>query len=1040
MHEASTTPHDVLAQMGWVRELARGLVRSAADADDVAQDVWLAASKEPPRSSTSMRAWLTRITRNVALSRTRSELRRRERETYVARSERQGGDDDVLVRGETCQRVVAAVMALDEPHRSTVLHRYLDDWSIAQIAARDGIDEVAVRKRLSRALQKLRAALDADFDGGREAWMVALLDVARTGRWSAARPIAIAGGLIAMKKALVIVGLIVLIVCGLWLTPVRHWILENRTVSPSSAIASELQVDHRTEPSVQAGAQVAENRAAIVEESKADSLSIDGVVLNLAFPDPSLQPTPAIGVTLKLSIPFAHPSGPAPTETKTDSNGAFHIELHGVNEKNWRTAALHIDGDERYRPKSVNLFIKRGPNSIRPEIVTLTPSPQIDITPGVPRSGVRIERSAHGDVAGIVVGDDERPLSGVAVRLGGAAFFGTDAPPEESNPEVITDANGAFVFQCVHAAKGFYPGTPLVTAASPGLRIIPCGSPSLLPNGGWSNVRIRMTASGGRVVLRVHDSSGTPEVGVRISLGISNAEPGAHWEPSSSGASTSPIQGVSDSEGRVVLEDVWVGKRLEVRLAKPHEEWTRRRATGGRIDLDHSELGEPIVVPSSKLLELEVVMPRMIRLRGRVVDSQGAVVPAANIALRVSGPRTDGEIREASATARNDGSFELAFRRPLRSLGLELSAYTGPKSQGNRLEHLDEAGPRMVARQRLTIAPDAPDDTFVELTVVPGLAISGRVTESDDSPCAGSIAAIPSGSDESQYVSGVAQALDERGQFEITNLLPGTYDLEVQPNRAMEFSGCLQPQRFTGIQAGDTGLGLVLGENHPVNVEVEVKPPDGKLAGMIVVTGIFYPSAPLKAVGEATDHERTFAGTSGWPRGATFGFGGQGWVQDAEGTTDLLLLNGEVPLHRLRPMSEGWYCLGIDAVDTDGLHYHACGTGLLYLRPGNYHFHFDLVRQTSIEGRIPNADPESDLWVSLVTREGKPVQVQCRSRHMDDFVPVGSSGRFAIDGAPVGEFRLRVGAEQQLRGGEFIQEVPVTIAATNNAPLEIRLP
>ena len=139
-------------------------------------------------------------------------------------------------------------------------------------------------------------------------------------------------------------------------------------------------------------------------------------------------------------------------------------------------------------------------------------------------------------------------------------------------------------------------------------------------------------------------------------------------------------------------------------------------------------------------------------------------------------------------------------------------------------------------------------------------------------------------------------------------------------------------------------------------------------------------------------------------------------------------------------MNEGWYFIGIDATDADGQRFHPCGTGLVYLTPGDYQFHFDIVRQARIEGRITNASADNDLWLALVTREGRAVQTLRTTRHLAEVIPVGSGGRFALDGAPVGEFRLRVGTEQQLRGGEFIQEVPVTIAATNNAPLEIRLP
>src|SRR5262249_13938990 len=142
-------------------------------------------------------------------------------------------------------------------------------------------------------------------------------------------------------------------------------------------------------------------------------------------------------------------------------------------------------------------------------------------------------------------------------------FFGSDAKPEDSNTEVATDATGTFVFHDVHQANGFYPGTPTLAAKGRGLRMIPCGSPSFLPNGGWSDARLRMIATGGRVTVRVLNASGRPEAGVFVGVGISRAEPNARWEPWGSGPK-SGIEQRSDAEGRVVLDDVWIQKRLEL--------------------------------------------------------------------------------------------------------------------------------------------------------------------------------------------------------------------------------------------------------------------------------------------------------------------------------------------------------------------------------------------------------------------------------------------------------------------------------------------
>src|SRR5690349_11498671 len=55
----------LLEHAAWMRSLARSLVGSGADADDVVQAAWLKASKHPPGSVRSPRAWLRTVLRSV---------------------------------------------------------------------------------------------------------------------------------------------------------------------------------------------------------------------------------------------------------------------------------------------------------------------------------------------------------------------------------------------------------------------------------------------------------------------------------------------------------------------------------------------------------------------------------------------------------------------------------------------------------------------------------------------------------------------------------------------------------------------------------------------------------------------------------------------------------------------------------------------------------------------------------------------------------------------------------------------------------------
>src|SRR5689334_2218699 len=110
-HARTLSPEYLAAQMGWVRSLARSLVRDPSEADDVSQEVWLAAAERPPRSAANPRGWLATVTRHIAQARGRAEARRRRRERLASGLEGGQPEEDVLARGEACQRVVALVMA-----------------------------------------------------------------------------------------------------------------------------------------------------------------------------------------------------------------------------------------------------------------------------------------------------------------------------------------------------------------------------------------------------------------------------------------------------------------------------------------------------------------------------------------------------------------------------------------------------------------------------------------------------------------------------------------------------------------------------------------------------------------------------------------------------------------------------------------------------------------------------------------------------------------------------------------------------------------
>ena len=176
--EESTAIPDqlLLAQSGWVRALARRLVRDAQQAEDAVQETFLAAVRRPPRDSGDprvVRAWLARVLRRTAAHGARRERLHQERESRVAREDGLAIDDGSVRLASASSSVVEEVLTLPEPYRATVILRYYEGISSADIARKSGASPDAVRQRLSRAHEMLRRALDRR-SGDRRTWCLAL--------------------------------------------------------------------------------------------------------------------------------------------------------------------------------------------------------------------------------------------------------------------------------------------------------------------------------------------------------------------------------------------------------------------------------------------------------------------------------------------------------------------------------------------------------------------------------------------------------------------------------------------------------------------------------------------------------------------------------------------------------------------------------------------------------------------------------------------------------------------------------------------------
>ncbi len=153
----------LLAERDWMRALARSLVVDEHAAEDLVQDATVVALTRPPDQVHAMRAWLRRVIRSVHLNRLRGDDRRAARElaSEVVRGGAQACErpDDVVATWEVRREVVEAVLALDEPYRTTVLLRFFEGLTRNEVAQRMEVSSETVHTRQRRAVDQLRERL-----------------------------------------------------------------------------------------------------------------------------------------------------------------------------------------------------------------------------------------------------------------------------------------------------------------------------------------------------------------------------------------------------------------------------------------------------------------------------------------------------------------------------------------------------------------------------------------------------------------------------------------------------------------------------------------------------------------------------------------------------------------------------------------------------------------------------------------------------------------------------------------------------------------
>ena len=156
----------VAAESPGLYRFALSLARNADVAEELVQETFIRAFEKRAgfRGESAAATWLHRILHNLAVDR----ARRSGREIALDDVERRWRDDSysvdaavVVERAQTREELEDALVRLPFIYRSAVLLHDVEEWTVAEIADRLGIDLPAAKQRLRRGRMMLVSALAA---------------------------------------------------------------------------------------------------------------------------------------------------------------------------------------------------------------------------------------------------------------------------------------------------------------------------------------------------------------------------------------------------------------------------------------------------------------------------------------------------------------------------------------------------------------------------------------------------------------------------------------------------------------------------------------------------------------------------------------------------------------------------------------------------------------------------------------------------------------------------------------------------------------
>ena len=603
MTPPSPHPHldALLADLPWVRRLAKSLVGDTHRAEDLTQEAYRVALEKAPRDGGSLRGWMATVLRNLARMDARGASRRRAREDAVAEERAaEAGEpvDQLVARLATHRRVVEEVEQLEEPYRAAVLLRFFEQKTPTEIARAQGVPLPTVKTRLARGIARLRERLESERDDEGRPWMASVALLARdlelvvptpapephTASAAPASPLPIGGMLMGTQWKLAAAAIVL---------AAGTAVLWRGTVDPSSSFrqAETARTDAAlTEPHVDRESVGQAARDVVVLPSGPASPQVDATVAEAEAAE-----APLAGVVLG---PDARPWPGATLRFVAVADGSLVSKL--VRE---RAGTARSDASGRFRfDVSANALVG-GLDSGRvraadPDLCTVFSGAVLPLQPALEPLVIVAPRLP---IAGRVVDESGRPLEGASIAL---------EPPDDlrhrferglegSKQEVFegrTDSDGRFA---IEDAPGI-PGSR-VTAALAGYEPAAIDAPEAA---GAELVIVlgRTAASATALTGRVVDEQGRGIAQARVAYGRSST--------------------ATDGEGRFVLDlaEAEAEAQLARQLDLPLPDGVvavKQGSLPARTTLEHDERGRPLQPP---LLEL-VLSGSPLSIAGTVVDA-----------------------------------------------------------------------------------------------------------------------------------------------------------------------------------------------------------------------------------------------------------------------------------------------------------------------------------------------------------------------------------------------------------------------------------